>query len=445
MGRGETVASAVDRVRPGGRPGPCPRPGAACSSSATTASARPGHGAHDPALWSATQDELRPRSCASVERCAEVVSGDELPAALAAASRAPRRADLRRRLPRQLRRWPIRSCAPTGCRRCSSSPPASSTARASPGGTRSPGWCARSRRAELAPGPWLDAPAAAATGRPRRGGPRARRRLRAPRPAEHRAVPGVARPGVGRRARRPALAASTWMTWDMVREMRRGGMAFGAHTVDHPVLARCSADAPAARDRRVGRPAPRGARARPPTLFSYPDRRAPARSTRARAPAAREAGITHAFSLYGGLPAPGPPRPARHPADVREPGALARRASARPSTLPRGLLPRPAPATAAASPPPRRARPPRRRWAGAGCVRRGIVWSVAAFGASKALSLLSILVLARLLTPDQFGVVAAVAAYIALIELGSDLGHEARRSSTSRRRASASASRPRSP
>jgi O-antigen/teichoic acid export membrane protein len=55
-------------------------------------------------------------------------------------------------------------------------------------------------------------------------------------------------------------------------------------------------------------------------------------------------------------------------------------------------------------------------------VRRGIVWSVVAFGAGKALSLISILVLARLLTPDEFGVVAGVAAYIALIELGSDLG-----------------------
>jgi lipopolysaccharide exporter len=55
-------------------------------------------------------------------------------------------------------------------------------------------------------------------------------------------------------------------------------------------------------------------------------------------------------------------------------------------------------------------------------VRRGITWSVAAFVASKAVSLISILVLARLLTVDEFGVVAAVAAYIALIELGSDLG-----------------------
>ena len=42
-------------------------------------------------------------------------------------------------------------------------------------------------------------------------------------------------------------------------------------------------------------------------------------------------------------------------------------------------------------------------------MRRGIVWSVAAFATSKALSFVSILVLARLLTPEQFGVVAAVA------------------------------------
>jgi PST family polysaccharide transporter len=55
-------------------------------------------------------------------------------------------------------------------------------------------------------------------------------------------------------------------------------------------------------------------------------------------------------------------------------------------------------------------------------VRRGIAWSAAALVASKVVSLISILVLARLLSVDEFGVVAAVAAYIALIELGSDLG-----------------------
>jgi len=31
--------------------------------------------------------------------------------------------------------------------------------------------------------------------------------------------------------------ANEWMTWDMVREMKTGGMFFGGHTVNHPVLA----------------------------------------------------------------------------------------------------------------------------------------------------------------------------------------------------------------
>lgn len=39
--------------------------------------------------------------------------------------------------------------------------------------------------------------------------------------------------------RAPASVASeTWMTWEMVREMRDCGMSFGGHTVTHPILAR---------------------------------------------------------------------------------------------------------------------------------------------------------------------------------------------------------------
>ena len=39
-----------------------------------------------------------------------------------------------------------------------------------------------------------------------------------------------------------AVARELWMTWDMVREMRRGGMSFGGHTVSHPILANLSAE-----------------------------------------------------------------------------------------------------------------------------------------------------------------------------------------------------------
>jgi hypothetical protein len=33
-----------------------------------------------------------------------------------------------------------------------------------------------------------------------------------------------------------------WMTWDMVRELRAAGMSIGGHTINHPVLARLSAE-----------------------------------------------------------------------------------------------------------------------------------------------------------------------------------------------------------
>lgn len=42
--------------------------------------------------------------------------------------------------------------------------------------------------------------------------------------------------GCGRCPRQ--LADGMWMTWDMIREMRAGGMTIGAHTVNHHVLSR---------------------------------------------------------------------------------------------------------------------------------------------------------------------------------------------------------------
>lgn len=58
-------------------------------------------------------------------------------------------------------------------------------------------------------------------------------------------------------------------------------------------------------------------------------------------------------------------------------------------------------------------------------VRRGVAWSTLTFGLSKGLSFLSVLVLARVLAPSQFGVYAAIIVLVSLIELTSDLGMQA--------------------
>ncbi len=93
----------------------------------------------------------------------------------------------------------------------------------------------------------------------------------------------------------------------MVREMRAAGMAFGAHTVDHPVLARCSVE------RQRGEISGSVARLRdelgqPPALFSYPIGAPGTFDARTRA-CLREAGITHAFSLSGATSTRGPSIP----------------------------------------------------------------------------------------------------------------------------------------
>ena len=206
-------------------------------------------------------------------------------------------------------------------------------------------------------------------------------------------------------------ASSTWMTWDMVREMRRGGMAFGAHTVNHPVLIRCPADR---QQQEISDSVARVSDelGEPTTLFSYPVGGRDTFDERTRA-CVRAAGITHAFSFYGGYRRRGDLDRLDIPRTYVSPTLSSARFRAG-VTLPR-IFCRPARG-------PARPDPSAHPAAWGGMVRRGIVWSVAAFGASKALSLISLLVLARLLAPDEFGVVAAVAAYIALIELGSDVG-----------------------
>lgn len=57
--------------------------------------------------------------------------------------------------------------------------------------------------------------------------------------------------------------------------------------------------------------------------------------------------------------------------------------------------------------------------------RRGVLWSAATFLGARLLTFVSIIVLARLLTPTDFGVVAAVLVFIAVLEVISDAGMKA--------------------
>lgn len=58
-------------------------------------------------------------------------------------------------------------------------------------------------------------------------------------------------------------------------------------------------------------------------------------------------------------------------------------------------------------------------------LRNGVGWSLFALVASKLVSFVALLVLARLLVPDEFGVVAAITTYLAFLEIASDLGVKA--------------------
>lgn len=55
-------------------------------------------------------------------------------------------------------------------------------------------------------------------------------------------------------------------------------------------------------------------------------------------------------------------------------------------------------------------------------VRRGVAWSLLTFGGGRVVTFVATLILARLLTPADFGVVAAILVWLSLLELGSDLG-----------------------
>ena len=58
-------------------------------------------------------------------------------------------------------------------------------------------------------------------------------------------------------------------------------------------------------------------------------------------------------------------------------------------------------------------------------MRGGLMWSMVGYGVSRLSTLITTVILARILVPAQFGLVAAVLVFLALIELGSDLGMNA--------------------
>jgi peptidoglycan/xylan/chitin deacetylase (PgdA/CDA1 family) len=91
----------------------------------------------------------------------------------------------------------------------------------------------------------------------------------------------------------------TWMTWDMLREMRAGGMTIGGHTVNHQILSRMpraeqwSEIAGCARriDEELGVPM---------RTFSYPRGKLDSFDADSRE-CLRESGVRTAFSYYGGF------------------------------------------------------------------------------------------------------------------------------------------------
>jgi peptidoglycan/xylan/chitin deacetylase (PgdA/CDA1 family) len=111
----------------------------------------------------------------------------------------------------------------------------------------------------------------------------------------------------------PAMTAGNpeWMTWDMIREMRAGGMTIGAHTISHPILSSLSphsqlAEIQGSRDRVAAELGEQ------PRLFAYPIGK-PATFNSDTIAALKISGFDFAFSFYGGHQ----PLPTTHPYDVR--------------------------------------------------------------------------------------------------------------------------------
>lgn len=95
-----------------------------------------------------------------------------------------------------------------------------------------------------------------------------------------------------------AVPPGTWCTWDDVRALRDAGMTLGAHTHDHPVLARASA-ARQIRELVTGMDRLEAETGVRPRWLAYPVGQPDCFDATTRA-AAQAAGIELAFSAYGG-------------------------------------------------------------------------------------------------------------------------------------------------
>jgi len=96
----------------------------------------------------------------------------------------------------------------------------------------------------------------------------------------------------------PEDAKDLWMTWDVVREMRAGGMYFGGHTVSHCELGRLTKEEQS-REIRGCKERLEAELGEPMTTFSYPfgEEFAFNKDTLA---CLKEEGVSFAYSYYGG-------------------------------------------------------------------------------------------------------------------------------------------------
>jgi hypothetical protein len=96
----------------------------------------------------------------------------------------------------------------------------------------------------------------------------------------------------------PAEGETTWMNWDMIREMRKAGMGMGGHTVNHPILAHMSREQQKREIERCGQRFVEELN-EPMRYFSYPIGNLRAFNDDTRS-CLREVGVQFAFSYYGG-------------------------------------------------------------------------------------------------------------------------------------------------